>query len=138
MPEHPTAPAALIDVRLDKWLWCVRVYKTRAQATEACRGGKVTVDGEQVRPAREVRTGQVVAIHLGGWTRTLRVGQLLDHRVAHAALGPFIEDITSAEERERGRERQVQNLLARPHGEGRPTKRERRAIDQAFRSPDDY
>ena len=102
-----------IDVRLDKWLWCVRVYKTRAQATEACRGGKVTVDGEAVRPARVVRPGQTVAVHLGGWTRTLRVGQLLEHRVAHAGLGPYVEDITSEEERER------------------------RAIDQAFRGPYD-
>lgn len=137
MADQPSAPSALIDVRLDKWLWCVRAYKTRAQATEACRGGRVTVDGEHVRPARDVRPGQVVAIHLGGWTRTLRVGQLLDHRVAHSALGPFIEDITSAEERERGRERQVQTLMGRPHGEGRPTKRERRALDQAFRGPYD-
>ena len=132
MTEHPIEPAASSDVRLDKWLWCVRVYKTRAQATEACRGGKVTIDGQPVRPAREVRTGQVVAINLGGWTRTLRIGALLDHRVAHAELGPYVEDITPAEERERGRERQVQNLLARPHGEGRPTKRERRALDKVF------
>ena len=137
MAELPPEPAALIDVRLDKWLWCVRVYKTRAQATEACRGNKVMVDGQHVRPAREVRTGQIVTIHLGGWTRTLRVGALLDHRVAHAELGPYIEDITATDERERGRERQAQNLMARPHGEGRPTKRERRAIDQAFRSPYD-
>jgi ribosome-associated heat shock protein Hsp15 len=135
---HAPTPAAPIEVRLDKWLWCVRVYKTRAQATEACRGGKVTVDGQHARPAREVRTGQTVTINLGGWTRTLRIGQVLDHRVAHAELAPYLEDITAPEERERGRERQVQNLLARPHGEGRPTKRERRAIDQAFRGPYDY
>ncbi len=131
-------PPAPIDVRLDKWLWCVRVFKTRSQATEACRGGKVTLDGQPARPAREVRTGQIVAINLGGWTRTLRVGPLLDKRVAHAAVGPFIEDLTPPEERERGRERQIQNLLGRPHGEGRPTKRERRAFDQAFRGPYDY
>lgn len=125
----PTAPAA---VRLDKWLWCVRVYKTRAQATEACRGGKVTVDGQTARPAREVRTGQMVAINLGGWTRTVRVGPLLTQRVAHAEIGPHLEDLTPAEERERGRERHIQNLLARPAGEGRPTKRERRAFERAF------
>ncbi len=135
-PQLQTPPPP--DVRLDKWLWCVRVYKTRAQATEACRGGKVTLDGQPARPAREVRTGQIVAINLGGWTRTLRVGPLLDKRVAHAVVGTFIEDLTPPEERERGRERQIQNLLGRPHGEGRPTKRERRAFDQAFRGPYDY
>ncbi len=132
MNKPPPSPT---EVRLDKWLWCVRVYKTRPEATEACRGGKVTIDGQPVRPARGVRTGQIVAINLGGWTRTLRVGPLLDHRVAHAIVGEFIEELTPPAERERGKERHVQNLLARPHGEGRPTKRERRAFDKAFRGP---
>ena len=136
-PAQSTA-AAPIEVRLDKWLWCVRVYKTRSQATEACRGGKITLDGQHARPAREVRTGQIVTINLGGWTRTLRVGPLLEKRVAHADVGPYIEDLTPPEERERGRERHIQNLLARPHGEGRPTKRERRAFDKAFRGPYEY
>ncbi len=67
--------------------------------------------------------------------RTLRVGPLLEARVAHAAVGAYIEDLTPPEERERGRERHIQNLLARPHGEGRPTKRERRAFEKAFRGP---
>ncbi len=129
------APIAPTGVRLDKWLWCVRVYKTRSQATEACRGGKVMIEGQHARPAREVRTGQIVAINLGGWTRTLRVGPLLEKRVAHAEVAPYIEDLTPPEERERGRERHIQNLLARPHGEGRPTKRERRAFERAFRGP---
>lgn len=137
-PAHASSPAASFEVRLDKWLWCVRVYKTRALATEACRGGKVTLDGQSARPAREVRTGQMVTINLGGWTRTLRIGQVLDHRVAHSELEPYLEDLTTPEELERGRERQVQNLLARPHGGGRPTKRERRAIDQAFGGPYGY
>lgn len=137
-PTAPESAAAPIDVRLDKWLWCVRVYKTRSQATEACRGGKVTLDGQQhVRPAHAVRTGQIVTINLGGWTRTLRIGPLLDKRVAYADVGPYIEDLTPPEERERGRERHIQNLLSRPHGEGRPTKRERRAFDKAFGEPED-
>jgi ribosome-associated heat shock protein Hsp15 len=129
MPELPA------EVRLDKWLWAVRVFKTRAHATEACRSGKVTVDGQQARPAREVRPGQIVAVNLGGWTRTLRVCNALGRRVAAAAVAQHAADLTSPEERERGRERRVQNLLARPAGEGRPTKRERRAWDQAFLGP---
>jgi ribosome-associated heat shock protein Hsp15 len=128
-------PELSAEVRLDKWLWAVRVFKTRTHATEACRSGKITVDGQQARPARGVRSGQIVAVNLGGWTRTLRVRNALERRVAAAAVPEHADDLTSPEERERGRERRVQNLLARPSGEGRPTKRERRAWDQAFLGP---
>jgi len=127
--------SAPTEVRLDKWLWAVRVYKTRVQATEACRCEKVTVDGQVVRPARDIRPGQVIAVNLGGWVRTLRVLTPLDHRVGAALVGAHAEDLTPPEERERGRERRIQNLLGRPIGEGRPTKRERRAFDRAFRGP---
>jgi len=125
------------ETRVDKWLWAVRVFKTRAQATEACRKDKVTVDGQAVRPARDVRPGQVVAINLGGWVRTLRVVHAIDRRVGGALVAEHAEDLTSPEERERGRVRHIQNLLARPAGQGRPDKRERRAWDRAFKGPYD-
>lgn len=133
MPD--TAPPATEATRLDKWLWCVRAYKTRALAAEACRHERVTVDGQVARASRAVRAGQVVAINLGGWTRSLRVLQPLEKRVGAAAVPGFAADVTSAEEIERSRQLRVQNLLARPHGEGRPTKRERRALDRAFQIP---
>ena len=122
----------LPEVRLDKWLWCVRVFKTRAQATEACRGNKVTIDGQHARPAREVRSGQLVAVNLGGWTRSLRVLATLERRVGPALVAQYAEDLTPPEERARAREHSVQQLLARPAGDGRPTKRERRDWEQIF------
>jgi ribosome-associated heat shock protein Hsp15 len=132
----PTIMPELAEpVRLDKWLWAVRVYKTRAQAVDACRNGKILLDGQVARASREVRPAQVVTINLGGWTRTLRVVHALEQRVAAGKVAEHAEDLTSPEERERGRERRIQNLLARPAGEGRPTKRERRAWDRAFRGP---
>jgi ribosome-associated heat shock protein Hsp15 len=118
--------------RLDKWLWCVRVYKTRAHATEACRAGKVSIGGQPVRPARDVRRGDVVEINLGGWTRTLRVIADLDHRVKASALTAFVADITPPDQLALARERRVQNLLGRPAGSGRPTKDDRRAWNRAF------
>lgn len=123
-PKEPT--------RLDKWLWCVRVYKTRAHATEACRAGKVTIAGHVARPARDMRPGDVVEINLGGWTRTLRVVAELDHRVKASALAAFVADITPPEQLELARERRVQNMLGRPAGAGRPTKSDRRAWKRAF------
>ncbi len=131
----PSAAPAADETRLDKWLWCVRAYKTRAAAAEACRHERVTVDGVVARASRDVRAGQVIAINLGGWTRSLRVRRALEQRVVAAAVPEFAEDITPPEEVERGRERRIQNLLARPSGEGRPTKRERRAYDRAFDGP---
>jgi ribosome-associated heat shock protein Hsp15 len=123
-PHDPT--------RLDKWLWCVRVYKTRAHATEACRAGKVSIGTHVARPARDVRPGDVFEINLGGWTRTLRVIAELDHRVKASALGAFVADITPEDQLALARERRVQNMLGRPAGAGRPTKSDRRAWKRAF------
>ncbi len=120
------------EIRLDKWLWCVRAYKTRPQATEACRAGRVIIGGHEVRPARPVRPGDVVEINLGGWRRTLRVIADLDHRMKASALAPFVEDITPPEELEHAKERRIQNLLGRPSGTGRPTKSDRREWKRAF------
>jgi len=120
------------EIRLDKWLWCVRVYKTRAQAMEACRSGKVSIGDHAVRPARIVHPGEVIEINLGGWKRTLRVIADLSHRVKASALPAFVEDITPKEELERAKQRRIQNLLGRPTGQGRPTKSDRRAWKRAF------
>lgn len=127
-----SSPDEKPEIRLDKWLWCVRAYKTRAQATEACRAGRVSIGGDGVRPARSVRPGDVVEINLGGWRRTLRVIARLDHRVKASGLAPFVEDITPPEELERAKERRIQNLLGRPSGTGRPTKSDRREWKRAF------
>ena len=129
MPEPVTSEPS---VRLDKWLWCVRAYKTRQQATEACRSGKVMFGEGAARPAREVRPGDVFEINLGGWRRTLRAIAPIHQRVKASALSAFVEDLTSQEEKDRARERRIQNMLGRQQGAGRPTKRDRRAWKRAF------
>lgn len=120
------------EIRIDKWLWCARVYKTRQLATEACRGGKISVAGSSVRAAKAVRPGDVIEINMGGWTRTLKVVADLDHRVKASSLPGFLEDITPAEQLALARERRVQNMMGRPSGSGRPTKSDRRAWRKAF------
>lgn len=121
-------------MRIDKWLWCVRAFKTRSDATAACRGNRVQIDGGAVRPARSVRVGETVAVSLGHWTRSLRVLALLDHRVGAALVAQYAEDVTPPEEKARAEERSLRHRLAgQTVGEGRPTKRDRRDWEKAFR-----
>ena len=119
--------------RLDKWLWAVRLFKTRSLATDACRAGSVTVNGHPAKPAREVHPGEIVVVRLGLIRRTLQVRAVPPSRVGAGLVAVFCEDRTPPEEFARGREQRVQQLLAREQGSGRPTKRDRRLLDRLFR-----
>ena len=123
--DDPTA-------RLDKWLWAVRVFKTRALATDACRAGSVTVNELPAKPARDVHAGELVAVRLGLVTRTLRVVGVPRSRVGAKLLPEFYTDLTPESEYDKVREQRLQHVLAREKGSGRPTKRDRRLMDQLF------
>jgi ribosome-associated heat shock protein Hsp15 len=116
------------SVRLDKWLWAVRVYKTRSQATEACRSGHVKIDNASVKPAHEVRLQEVISVRLEHVTRTLRVTGLIERRVSGTQAKESVEDLTPPAEYEAAREAARRESLARPKGMGRPTKKDRRRI----------
>lgn len=118
-----------MPVRFDKWLWAVRLYKTRTQAADACRNGRVTVDGHPVKPSREVRIGETVQAKTGDITRTVKVLQELGNRVGAALAKDYAEDHTPAEEYEKRREPNFQPLFLRPKGAGRPTKKDRRTLE---------
>jgi ribosome-associated heat shock protein Hsp15 len=122
--SSPDAP------RLDKWLWAVRIFSTRALATDACRAGSVTVSGLPAKPARGVRIGERIVVRQGLLTRTFDVVGLPRSRVGAKAVPQFCADLTPPAEYEKLRERRVQHVLAREKGSGRPTKRDRRAIDR--------
>jgi ribosome-associated heat shock protein Hsp15 len=121
------APAAH---RLDKWLWAVRIFRTRSLASDACRAGSVTVNDLPAKPARDVRAGEVVAVRFGLMVRTLRVVAVPRSRVGAKGVAEFCADLTPPEEWEKLRERSVQQTLAREKGTGRPTKRDRRLLDR--------
>lgn len=116
-------------VRLDKWLWSVRVFKTRSLATDACRAGSVAVNEQPAKPARDVRVGEMVTVQQGIILRTLRVLGTPRSRVGAKLVANFCTDLTPPEEREKAREDPVQQFLAREKGSGRPTKRDRRLLD---------
>ena len=116
------------SVRIDKWLWAVRIYKTRTVASDACRNGRVTIAGQPVKPAREVRLNDVISAQTGEITRTMKVVGLLERRVGAATVAEFAEDLTPASEYEKKREPVLQPLFYRPKGAGRPTKKDRRDL----------
>ena len=124
------AAAPQRNVRLDKWLWAVRLYQTRSLACQACRQGRVTLLGQPLKPAREVRINDVISARTGGITRTFRVLALLDRRVGASADAEFAEDLTPASEYAKRDEPRVVPLFARPKGMGRPTKSERRLMER--------
>lgn len=126
---NAAAPSA---ERIDKWLWTVRVFKTRGLATDACRAGSVQVGGQPVKPSRDVRAGETVSVRQGLVTRTIVVLGLPVRRIGPKLVAQFCEDRTPPEEYEKARVRPVEQFLAREKGSGRPTKRERRAIDRLF------
>jgi ribosome-associated heat shock protein Hsp15 len=118
--------------RLDKWLWCVRLYKTRSLATHACRAGSVVVNNQAAKPARDVRVGETIVVQQGLVTRTLRVLDVPRSRLGPKLVPGFCSDLTPPAEFEKAREQRVQHLLAREKGSGRPTKRDRRALERLF------
>ncbi|NLH74404.1 MAG: RNA-binding S4 domain-containing protein [Verrucomicrobia bacterium] len=118
----------LSDVRLDKWLWATRVFKTRSQAASACNAGHVKLAGQNLKPAHKVRIGEVFTVRIGELTRTVRVVGLLTQRVGAKVLSQYLEDLTPPAEYARARELNRQSAIYRPKGRGRPTKKERRLL----------
>lgn len=129
--ESPRLSAAPDDTRLDKWLWMVRAYPTRGDAAEACRLGRVEVDGRAAKPAHTIRAGQMVTARQGLVGRRLVVLGVPRGRQGAAKVAEFARDETPAEDIEAARRQRVQHLLA--GGAGRPTKRDRRAREALCR-----
>lgn len=115
--------------RVDKWLWEVRVFKTRNQATLACRSGKVRMKEETVKPSRELHPGDLITLHHPPLTRTFRVVDFPKSRVAARLVPDFMEELTPEEEYLKMKLVREMNFEYREHGTGRPTKRQRRDID---------
>lgn len=127
MGEEPVAKC-----RIDRWLWAVRLFKTRTLASDACRGGKVRVRDEKAKPSYGVKRGEVVEIQSGPITKRIRVLGLLEKRVGAKRVEEFMEDLTPPEEYELLRQTAAQRTLRRDKGLGRPTKRDRREIERLF------
>ena len=117
-------------MRLDQWLWAVRVCKTRALAVAAIKARQVKVNGAETKPAHEAKGGELVTARIGLMTRTLRVLAAPPSRVAAKLVPQYAEDLTPPEELAKRDERSLRTPGFRPKGAGRPTKRERRVMDE--------
>jgi ribosome-associated heat shock protein Hsp15 len=113
-------------VRIDKWLFAVRIYKTRTLATDECNKGRITIEGMNVKPSREVRVGAIVEIRKAPITYKFRVLQLADKRMAAKLVPEFAEDITPKEQFEALEMQRLVQWSGREKGTGRPTKKDRR------------
>lgn len=121
-----TDPQNARGVRVDSWLWAVRVYKTRSAATTACRAGHVRVNGERVKAAQVVRPGDQLRVRIAGFDRILVVRQPIAKRVGATVAATAMEDRTPPRD-------PTPVIAQRDRGAGRPTKRERREIDRLRR-----
>jgi len=111
--------------RIDRWLWAVRLFKTRGDATDACRGGHVRVDGRPVKAAAPVAVGDRIELRTHGTDRVIEVAELIDKRVgASVAAGCYVDHTPPVPAEDRVR------VAPRERGAGRPTKRERRQMDR--------
>lgn len=117
-------------LRIDKWLWATRVYKTRTLATDACTAGKVKLNGNSLKPSYNIKGGEIIQVKKQSITFTFKVLGLIDKRKSAKDVQPFIENITPNEEIEKARNIHAQNIVLRPSGLGRPTKKDRREIEQ--------
>lgn len=124
------------DVRLDKWLWAVRIYATRSQATAACAAGHVKINGQNAKPARHVHPGELIIARVGDVTRTVKVLALLAQRVGAAVVPNYLEDLTPPAEYAKRERQQTPSTFLRPKGAGRPTKKDRRDLNRMWDPPE--
>jgi ribosome-associated heat shock protein Hsp15 len=120
------------SIRIDKWLWAARVFKTRNDATEACRAGKVEIDGVKAKPARIVKIGDTITARTHALRRTVTVKGVTDKRVGAKLVPDLLEDQTPESEVEAARERRQNNAWVGEPGRGRPNKKDRRARERFF------
>jgi len=117
-------------IRADKYLWAVRIFKTRSLATEFCKSGKVTIDGDPIKPSRMIRLGDVIQVKKTPVTYTYQVTGLTEKRGSATVAAAFVVNLTPPEELERVRIAHESAFYTRDRGTGRPTKKERRIIDK--------
>jgi ribosome-associated heat shock protein Hsp15 len=119
-----------LSLRIDKFLWAVRIYKTRSLATEACNGNKVKIEGKSIKPSRQIKTGEMFTVTQRYITRTYKVLNLVEKRVSAKVLPQFIEDLTPQEELDKLKMERFTSYVQRYKGAGRPTKKERRLMNK--------
>jgi ribosome-associated heat shock protein Hsp15 len=118
------------EIRIDKYLWSVRLYKTRSIASDECRKGRILINNIQVKPSRSIVKGEIIIVKKPPVNSTFRVIEPIENRVSAKLVSSFLEDITPEEEKLKLDYRNAGGTFYRDKGTGRPTKKERRLIDR--------
>ena len=130
------------EVRIDKWLWATRIFKTRTIASDACKKGRVTIQGQNVKPSHGIRVGQVVEVRKPPVTYSFEVLGLIENRVGAKLVPNYLKNVTSRDQLELLEMVKISGFVNRQKGLGRPTKKEGRELAQftetAFFGFDDF
>ena len=118
------------EARIDKWLWAARIFKTRTIAADAIKNGRVTIQGVNVKPSRMVKEGEVVSVRKPPITYSFKILKTIEQRVGAKLLPEIYENVTPPDQYELLEMNRISGFVARQRGTGRPTKKERRALDE--------
>ncbi len=118
------------EARIDKWLWAARIFKTRSIAADAIKNGRVTIQGVNVKPSRMVKVGEVVSVRKPPVTYSFKILQTIEQRVGAKLLPNIYENVTPPDQYELLEMNRISGFINRQRGTGRPTKKERRALDE--------
>lgn len=122
----------MAEARIDKWLWAARIYKTRTIAADACKKGRITINGAQAKPSRMIKPGDVINVKKSPITYSFKVLQAIEKRVGAKLVSEIMENVTSPEQYELLEMSKISGFIDRAKGTGRPTKKDRRSLDDFF------
>lgn len=122
----------MAEARIDKWLWAARIFKTRTIAAEACKKGRISINGAQAKPARMIKPGDIINVKKSPITYSFKVLQAIEKRVGAKLIPEIMENVTSPEQYELLEMSKISGFIDRARGTGRPTKKDRRSLDEFF------
>lgn len=125
----------MAEARIDKWMWAVRIFKTRTIAAEACKKGRVTINGSLIKASRTIKPGDVIQVKKAPITYSFKVLQAIEKRVGAKLLPEVMENVTTPEQYELLEMSKISGFIDRARGTGRPTKKDRRSLED-FTAPD--
>ena len=125
----------MAEARIDKWMWATRIFKTRTIAAEACKKGRVSINGSQVKASRTIKVGDVIQVKKSPITYSFKVLQTIEKRVGAKLVPEYMENVTTPEQYEILEMSKISGFVDRARGTGRPTKKDRRELED-FSTPE--
>jgi len=126
------------EVRIDKWLWAARIFKTRSIAAEACKKGRISIAGSRLKASRTVKAGDVIEVHKPPITWSFKVLQAIDHRIGAKLVSDVMTNVTTPDQLEILEISKLSGFVDRARGLGRPTKKDKRELDSFKENDDDF